>query len=159
MVDLVINLSQRTRVDIVDQIPFHDESPWSGSMTNRHTWQPVWFNDESHWSQVRGLDGELFFVMIWNIILWRAFYFRHSSAGAEDCANELWRNPICSVTRVLLLSRLRSVRGLTMKTYDEHVSFCHRCGLFNDEAKNFKWNKRSHRTSRGSHLRQLLVRL
>ena len=27
-----------------------------------------------------------------------------------------------------------------MKTYDEHVSFCHRCGLFNDEAKNVKRN-------------------
>ena len=47
---------------------------------------------------------------------------------------------MCSVTRILLLSRLRSVRGLTTKTYDEPVSFCHRCGLFNDEAKNVKWN-------------------
>ena len=45
---------------------------------------------------------------------------------------------MCSVTRVLLLSRLRSVRGLTMKTYDEPVTFCHRCGLFNDEAKNVR---------------------
>ena len=27
-----------------------------------------------------------------------------------------------------------------MKTYDEPVTFCHRCGLFNDEAKNIKWN-------------------
>ena len=27
-----------------------------------------------------------------------------------------------------------------MKTYDEHVSFCHRCGLFNDKAKNVKRN-------------------
>ena len=26
------------------------------------------------------------------------------------------------------------------KTYDESVSFCHRCGLFNDEAKNIKQN-------------------
>ena len=47
---------------------------------------------------------------------------------------------MCSVTRVLLLSWLRSVRGLTMKTYDEHVSFCHRCGLFNNEVKNVKRN-------------------
>ena len=41
--------------------------------------------------------------------------------------------------RVLLLSRLRSVRGLPTKTYDEPF-FCHRCGLFNDEAKNVKQN-------------------
>ena len=27
-----------------------------------------------------------------------------------------------------------------MKTYDEPVTFCHRCGLFNDEAKNVKRN-------------------
>jgi len=27
-----------------------------------------------------------------------------------------------------------------MKTYDEHVSFCHRCGLFNNEVKNVKRN-------------------
>ena len=27
-----------------------------------------------------------------------------------------------------------------MKTYDEPVSFCHRCGLFNDEAKYVKWS-------------------
>ena len=27
-----------------------------------------------------------------------------------------------------------------MKTYDEPVTFCHRCGLFNDEAKNVKQN-------------------
>ena len=47
---------------------------------------------------------------------------------------------MCFVMCVLLLSRLRSVRGLTMKTYDEPVSFCHRCGLFNDEAKNVKRN-------------------
>jgi len=47
---------------------------------------------------------------------------------------------MCYVTRILLLSRLRSVRGLTTKTYDEPVSFCHRCGLFNDEAKNIKRN-------------------
>ena len=47
---------------------------------------------------------------------------------------------MCSMTRVLLLSRLCSVRGLMTKTYDESVSFCHRCGLFNDEAKNIKRN-------------------
>ena len=44
------------------------------------------------------------------------------------------------MTRVLLLSRLRSVRGPTTKTYDEPVSFSHRCGLLNDEAKNVKRN-------------------
>ena len=27
-----------------------------------------------------------------------------------------------------------------MKTYDEPVTFCHRCGLFNYEAKNVKQN-------------------
>ena len=27
-----------------------------------------------------------------------------------------------------------------MKTYDEPVSFCHRCCLFNDEVKNIKRN-------------------
>ena len=27
-----------------------------------------------------------------------------------------------------------------MKTYDEPVTFCHRCGMFNDEAKNVKQN-------------------
>ena len=47
---------------------------------------------------------------------------------------------MCSVMRVLVLSRLRSVRGLTKKTYDEPITFCHRCGLFNDEAKNVKRN-------------------
>ena len=47
---------------------------------------------------------------------------------------------MCYVTRILLLSRLRSVRGLTTKTYDEPISFCQICGLFNDEAKNIKRN-------------------
>ena len=40
----------------------------------------------------------------------------------------------------LLLSQLCSVRELTAETYDEPASFCHRCGLFNDEDKNIKRN-------------------
>ena len=29
---------------------------------------------------------------------------------------------------------------MTTKTYDEPVTFCHRCGMFNDEAKKVKRN-------------------
>ena len=57
--------------------------------------------------------------MIWNVVLWRAFYFCHNSEGVEGYADELWLNLCYFVTCFLLSSQLRSVRELPLKTYDE----------------------------------------
>ena len=58
----------------------------SGSMTNRADRR-----DEE-------LIGAHFFMTIWNVVLWRALYFRHCSVWAEGFGDERWRNSCFHVT-------------------------------------------------------------
>ena len=45
------------------------------------------------------LIGAPFFMTIWNVVMWRAFYFRHSFEGAEGFGDELWWNSCFHMTR------------------------------------------------------------
>ena len=65
------------------------------------------------------LIGTPFFMTIWNVVLWRVLYFRHSSVGAEGFGDELWQNSCSHMTLFYFRHGWALPGGMSTGGYDE----------------------------------------